>query len=57
MRLSSIGMPELLVVFVIVLIIFGHGKLPALGSSIGKALRNFKRSMYGPEKKLDDPAQ
>lgn len=57
MRLSSIGMPELLVVLVIVLIIFGHGKLPALVSSIGKALRNFKRSMYEPEKKLDDPAQ
>ena len=55
--MSSIGMPELLVIIVIALIIFGPGKLPELGSSIGKALQNFKRSMYEPEKKLDDSPQ
>jgi len=56
-RLSSIGMPELLVIIVIALIIFGPGKLPEVGSSMGKALQNFKRSMYEPEKKLDDSPQ
>ncbi|MEI8172407.1 MAG: twin-arginine translocase TatA/TatE family subunit [Deltaproteobacteria bacterium] len=55
--MSSIGMPELLVVLVIALIIFGPGKLPELGSSIGKALKNFKRSMYEPGGKPDDPLQ
>jgi sec-independent protein translocase protein TatA len=47
-------MPELLVILVIALIIFGPGKLPELGSSIGKALQNFKRSINEPEKKSDD---
>jgi len=36
---------HLLVILVIVLIIFGPGKLPELGSSIGKAIKSFKNSM------------
>ncbi|MGZ6292685.1 MAG: twin-arginine translocase TatA/TatE family subunit, partial [Syntrophales bacterium] len=36
---------HILVILVIVLIIFGPGKLPELGSAIGKAIRGFKRSM------------
>jgi sec-independent protein translocase protein TatA len=48
---------HLLVILVIVLIIFGPGKLPELGSSIGKALRNFKSSMNEPERKPDDTSQ
>ena len=44
---------HLLVILVIVLIIFGPGKLPELGNSIGKAIRGFKRAMdereYIPE--------
>ena len=36
---------HLLVILIIVLIIFGPGKLPELGSSIGKAIRGFKRAM------------
>ena len=35
---------HILVILVIVLIIFGPGKLPELGSAIGKAIRGFKRS-------------
>ncbi|MCX7981296.1 MAG: twin-arginine translocase TatA/TatE family subunit [Syntrophales bacterium] len=42
--LGSIGMPELLVILVIVLIIFGAGKLPEIGSAIGKGIRNFKKA-------------
>jgi len=37
------------VILVIVLIIFGPGKLPELGSSIGKTIKGFKRSMEGRE--------
>ncbi len=48
---GSIGMPELLVILVILLIIFGHDKLPALGSSLGKAINQFKKAVEGPEKK------
>jgi sec-independent protein translocase protein TatA len=42
---------HLLVILVIVLIIFGPGKLPELGNSIGKAIRGFKKSMDEPEEK------
>jgi sec-independent protein translocase protein TatA len=52
---GSIGMPELLVILVIALIFFGPGKLPELGSMIGKALRDFKKAVDTPEKKLDTP--
>ena len=38
----GIGMPELIIILVIILIIFGAGKLPEIGSGVGKAIRNFK---------------
>jgi len=45
----GLGIPELLVILAIVLIIFGPGKLPALGSGIGNALRNFRKAMNEPD--------
>ena len=42
--LGSIGMPELIIIFVIALIIFGPRKLPELGRSLGKSLAEFKRA-------------
>jgi len=46
---------HLLVILVIVLIIFGPGKLPELGSSIGKTIKGFKRSMEGREQIPEAP--
>jgi sec-independent protein translocase protein TatA len=40
----GIGMPELIIILVIILIIFGVGKLPEIGGGMGKAIRNFKDS-------------
>jgi sec-independent protein translocase protein TatA len=42
--MGSIGMPEMLVILVIALIVFGPRKLPELGKSIGKSLAEFKRA-------------
>lgn len=41
---GSIGMPELIIIFVIALIIFGPRKLPELGRSLGKSIAEFKRT-------------
>jgi len=41
-------MPELLVILVIVLIIFGAGKLPQIGEGLGKGIRNFKKATSDP---------
>jgi len=41
---GSIGMPELISIFVIALIIFGPRKLPELGKSLGKSLAEFKKA-------------
>lgn len=40
----GIGMPELIIILVIILIIFGAGKLPQIGEGLGKGIRNFKRA-------------
>ncbi len=47
----GIGMPELIIILVIILIIFGAGKLPEIGAGMGKAIRNFKGASSEDEKK------
>lgn len=41
------GMGELLIILVIVLLIFGAGKLPQIGDALGRSIRNFKRAASG----------
>ncbi len=41
----DIGMPELIVIFVIILVLFGGKKLPEVGKSLGEAIKNFKKAM------------
>lgn len=43
------GMPELIVVLVIVVVIFGAGRLPEIGGAMGKSIRNFKKASTGKE--------
>jgi len=42
---GSLGLPELLIIFLIVLVLFGANKLPQLGKGLGSAIRNFKEGM------------
>jgi sec-independent protein translocase protein TatA len=42
---GSIGMPELIIIFVVALIVFGPSKLPELGKSLGEAIRGFKKAV------------
>jgi len=51
----GIGMPELIIILVIILIIFGAGKLPEIGAGMGKAIRNFKGATDEEEEKKKDP--
>ena len=50
----GIGMPELIIILIIILIIFGAGKLPEIGAGMGKAIRNFKGAADDNEKKKND---
>jgi len=46
----GIGMPELIIILVIIMIIFGAGKLPDIGKGIGKGIRNFREATSGIDK-------
>lgn len=43
--LGSLGLPELLVIFLIVLVIFGAGKIPQVGRGLGEGIKNFRDAM------------
>jgi sec-independent protein translocase protein TatA len=52
--MGPIGIPELIIVLVILLVIFGPKRLPGLGRSLGSGMREFKDSISGNSKDDDD---
>jgi sec-independent protein translocase protein TatA len=52
--MGPIGFPELVIIFVVALIVFGPRKLPELGRSLGKGLAEFKRASNELQRTLDD---
>lgn len=54
----GIGVPELLLILLLIVIIFGAGKLPQLGKGLGEGIRNFKSAIRGDgENKKDDASK
>ncbi|RMD83580.1 MAG: twin-arginine translocase TatA/TatE family subunit [Candidatus Dadabacteria bacterium] len=45
----GLGVPELIIILVIILIMFGAGKLPEIGEGLGRGIRNFRRSLKAPD--------
>ncbi len=52
--MMGIGFPELMIILVIIMIIFGAGKLPEIGSAFGNSIRNFKKSMKEAEENTEE---
>ncbi len=47
--MPGLGLPELLVIFLILVVIFGASKLPQLGKGLGEGIRNFKKGLKSKE--------
>lgn len=57
MGLGGFGMGEMIFIFLIVLLLFGAKRLPEIGSSLGKGIREFKSSVRDIERELSVPEQ
>jgi len=55
--MMGIGFPELMIILVIIMIIFGAGKLPEIGSAFGRSIKNFKTSMKEAEEVSSEEAE
>ena len=51
MRVGPLGIPELAIIVVVILLIFGARRLPEIGASMGKGIRTFKTALMGEEEK------
>jgi sec-independent protein translocase protein TatA len=53
--MPSLGVPELMIIFLIVVLLFGASRLPQIGKGLGEGIRNFKKGMRGDEpERLDE---
>lgn len=48
----GIGVPELLIIMVVALLIFGPGKLPEIGGALGKGIRDFRKAFEGRDEEV-----
>ena len=52
----NLGMTELLVILMLLLLVFGAKRLPEIGSSMGKSIREFKKSIKDVQESIDEPS-
>ena len=55
--MMGLGMTELIIILVIALVLFGAGKLPEIGSSLGKSIQNFKKATTEPDPPRELPKE
>ena len=56
MKILGMGVPELLIILVVILLIFGPKNLPKLGSALGKTVKNLREGMGAGEKDVEEAA-
>jgi sec-independent protein translocase protein TatA len=57
MGLGNLGFGELMVILVIVLVLFGARRVPEIGASIGKGIREFKKNISDVEREVREPVR
>ena len=54
MRLGPLGIPELVIILLVIMMIFGARRLPEIGSSLGKGIRSFKSAITGDDERAEE---
>ncbi len=57
MKVGPLGIPELLLILLVIMLIFGAKRLPEIGSSLGKGIRTFKSAVTGEDDKAATPSE
>lgn len=54
MRIGPFGIPELLIILLVIMLIFGARRLPEIGTSLGRGIRTFKSAVTGEDEKNEE---
>ena len=57
MRIGPLGIPELLIILLVIMLIFGARRLPEIGTSLGRGIRTFKSAVTGEDEKKEDESR
>ena len=56
MRIGPLGIPEIIIILLVIMLIFGARRLPEIGTSLGKSIRTFKSAVTGEDEKQGEEA-